>query len=278
MPSTHEQIQTMLHLHALDAHAPAVLAAAREAVELVPVEPCEPKPDELVSRLGGAPDLPPGTPWPSVDGDPLEFVAQIRLDELVGFPAAKVLPSTGLLSLFFIDEIDGEIIDDPANTRAFFFPDLNALQRATPPKPPLSPSIAMACRPTLTIPHAEHKAWAGADINALSEFLEAFANSRAIDPTYSHTAFADDFDTSEMPPHRPMHQLLGWAGSAQFTNPCAEICLPKKNPGQGVEVLAVIDTFAGRMWGDLGRVYFLVPEEDLARGELSRCEAFVIGS
>lgn len=48
------------------------------------------------SRLGGAPDLPSGYDWPEADGERLEFLAQLRLDEL---PASD-LPARGTLLVF----------------------------------------------------------------------------------------------------------------------------------------------------------------------------------
>ena len=50
------------------------------------------------SRFGGSPDLPPGFAWPTRDGRPLTFIAQINLTEA----QAPDLPRSGSL-LFFYD-------------------------------------------------------------------------------------------------------------------------------------------------------------------------------
>ena len=55
------------------------------------------------SKLGGAPDLPPGTAWPEHDGRPLAFVGQIDLADVAPLDADDTLPSTGLLSFFVMD-------------------------------------------------------------------------------------------------------------------------------------------------------------------------------
>jgi hypothetical protein len=51
------------------------------------------------SRLGGLPDLPPGTPWPAIDGALLSFILQIDLGTVAAH-ARGPLPTRGVLSLF----------------------------------------------------------------------------------------------------------------------------------------------------------------------------------
>lgn len=51
------------------------------------------------SRFGGLPDLPPDVTWPDRDGVPMEFVAQIKLDELP--PLEDGLPASGTLWFFY---------------------------------------------------------------------------------------------------------------------------------------------------------------------------------
>jgi uncharacterized protein YwqG len=58
--------------------------------------------DRRGSRAGGLPALPPGVEWPSREGIPLAFVAQLDLSEQPASLAAQGFPTTGLL-LFFID-------------------------------------------------------------------------------------------------------------------------------------------------------------------------------
>ena len=53
-----------------------------------------------VSRLGGAPVLAAGTPWPHADDRPLTHLATIALDELPAVDGREHLPEDGLLSFF----------------------------------------------------------------------------------------------------------------------------------------------------------------------------------
>jgi hypothetical protein len=52
------------------------------------------------SRFGGRPDLPRGYRWPRVDGRPLGFLLQLRLDELSAAAPERDLPDDGLLCVF----------------------------------------------------------------------------------------------------------------------------------------------------------------------------------
>ena len=88
------------------------LGLARPALELVIGHPSGDMPVGA-SRLWGDPDLPSDAAWPTLadcrrwepdidlpEESRCQFVAQINLAELAGSPAARELPSTGLLSVF----------------------------------------------------------------------------------------------------------------------------------------------------------------------------------
>lgn len=76
--------------------------------------------DRQGSRAGGLPALPPGTEWPTREGIPLAFVAQLDLSEQSASLTAQGFPTTGLL-LFFIDlEHEHQIWGDrPSNRDGF---------------------------------------------------------------------------------------------------------------------------------------------------------------
>jgi Domain of unknown function (DUF1963) len=70
-----------------------------------------------VSRLGGAPVLSAGTPWPHAGGRPLTHLATIALDELPAADGREQLPDDGLLSFFADTSEEGEFVDaiEPGN-------------------------------------------------------------------------------------------------------------------------------------------------------------------
>lgn len=57
------------------------------------------------SRLAGVPDVPRAFEWPTVRGDPLRLIAQVNLQDLRAFDAARALPSAGWLYFFY--DVDG---------------------------------------------------------------------------------------------------------------------------------------------------------------------------
>jgi uncharacterized protein YwqG len=56
------------------------------------------------TKLGGAPDLPSVTPWPSRERTPLSFIAQINVATLPNFSGLPHLPARTLLSFFYDTE------------------------------------------------------------------------------------------------------------------------------------------------------------------------------
>lgn len=64
--------------------------------------------ETCLSRIGGDPDLPADVEWPvNSDGTPMTFLAQLRLNELVPYDIAALLPAKGML-YFFVG------VDEPA--------------------------------------------------------------------------------------------------------------------------------------------------------------------
>ena len=53
------------------------------------------------TRIGGAPDLPSSMEWPTIEGEPLVFVAQLDLAAFAKYPGARELPPSGVLSFFY---------------------------------------------------------------------------------------------------------------------------------------------------------------------------------
>src|SRR5437870_1820334 len=56
-----------------------ILAVTRPTINVDSVKASEKSIPVGASKLGGGPDLPPGTSWPAIDGNPLSFLGQFNL-------------------------------------------------------------------------------------------------------------------------------------------------------------------------------------------------------
>lgn len=111
LQSERDQVAEELAGWGLESSAAEFLALRRDAIWLgdsVRVDDDDEDEDERdeptpvgSTRFGGEPDLPPEIEWPMRDGEPLTFAAQLDLEALQGFPAARELPASGLLSFFY---------------------------------------------------------------------------------------------------------------------------------------------------------------------------------
>jgi hypothetical protein len=103
-----QRAQLARRLRAAGVDAARVLAGARDAIglEIAPANRRTLVPG--MSRLGGMPDLPPGVAWPVAPGLTVQFVAQLRLDELAPLDVAGRLPPSGMLWLFRAIGVDAD--------------------------------------------------------------------------------------------------------------------------------------------------------------------------
>ena len=115
---------------ALAANPQWILDAVRPIVALVPST----TPMSIGgSRLGGAPDLPDGTLWPTHNGGPYRFIGQINFREVCG--SGIGLPRDGLLSLFVADDDDQSVFwQDADYVVALFTPATERLVRCQLPE------------------------------------------------------------------------------------------------------------------------------------------------
>lgn len=102
-----EQIRSLIRQHNLTAYEDAILEASKPAIQLQLTRADKDSDIPLgVSKVGGSPDVPFGFEWVrNSKGDPMTFLAQIRLRDLTAFDAAQPLPNDGML-YFFCDVIE----------------------------------------------------------------------------------------------------------------------------------------------------------------------------
>jgi uncharacterized protein YwqG len=223
------------------------------------------------SKLGGEPDLPVGTLWPTGKGLPLSFIAQIRLADVAAFDLQRALPPSGLLS-FFYDAAQQTYGADPADRGGWmvvYVPgEPAALQRlSTPPSLPTAARFkasAAAFTGEVTLPQQPEL-----DIPNLSWTAEqklAYENALATFPPQAERAL-------------PHHRLLGNPDTIQddmrlecqlaangVSDASAPAAGPLKAGATNWRLLLQIDSddTLGMRWASAGMIYFWIEYDALA--------------
>ena len=268
----------MQHLaaHGLQNYAQAAAPFARQAITLTAV------PAEAMavgaSRLGGEPDLPDDMAWPYAADKPMALIAQINFAEAKPFDADNRLPESGILYLFYEAEEQPWGFDPKDKSGfqvAYYAGDNAALQRRTAPA-----DWAEYCR--------------------FSAAALRFGSRTELPDSYSFLmrdyAMDDDENDAwwywrgEQP--EPFHKLLGHSDNIQgdmelecqlvshglYCGNSSGYEDPRRaelEAGAGDWVLLLqIDSeeaHCGMMWGDSGRLYLWIRQQDLAAKAFERC-------
>ncbi len=147
----------------------AGLTARALAPHLVPAVrlrtvPSPRPPAATQSHLGGRPAVPAGFRWPSKEGAPYTFLAQLRCDELRAAVAPArarqlAIPGRGLVLIFVALEADGMYPRFEADSVWATYVDAAAVRPATFPRRLDAalrlPSVALSLEPCWTVPDGE---------------------------------------------------------------------------------------------------------------------------
>ncbi|MFF5225888.1 DUF1963 domain-containing protein [Dactylosporangium sp. NPDC000521] len=219
----------------------AVLALARPALELAVLEDWEGEDDEIADggryagNYGGLPHLPPGVAWPAVGGEPLTLLAQLRCAALADLLGEEwTLLRDGLLLCF---AAVGR--DEPDAGRVLHVPE--------------GPPVPEAPQHAEVIPPQPLGAWT---VRSVPEFGDPAV--RAL--LHEHGPALIDVIRALAPEHTP-HQVLGWLGDGYHPHP---------RPGS--RPLLQLEGEEGTAWGELVRLAFVLPDEDLRAGRLDRVQ------
>jgi len=226
-----------------EAAAAAGLAAALErARPAIRLRSCLPPKTIPVgaSRLGGRPDIPRRHAWPTYEGEPMAFLAQLRCDELAAALPERSLPTEGLLLVFAAIDPDGGFPAADEAVHVEVVPEEGLSRRAWPKAlaEELRYGSALAvAEPMHSVPdRAELTGLADEDV--VERFIEAIR------------------------PSGPWHQVFGHPSTIEGVRPF-----------EGRELLLQVDADAlvGAEFGDGGRLYVWCPEEAALAGTIDGC-------
>lgn len=228
------------------------------------------------SRMGGVPDVPASFTWPQCDGKPLAFLAQIELKDLRGLLDEARLPETGWLLFFYDGSMQAWGFDpaDRGNWRVLYSrADASALHRAEHPTLPnefVSHPCTLSFEAEETVPDMSVLCEDGVyerdspKCDAFTDWCYAVCDSgnNACHRMFGHA----DIVQWDM---RLECQLVTngiYCGTARgYEDPRAKLLAPGRVDW---ELLLQIDTDEdgpGWMWGDCGRVYYCIRQQDLAQ-------------
>jgi uncharacterized protein YwqG len=226
------------------------------------------------SKLGGDPELPAGTIWPSNERGPLTFLAQVDLAEVHAGGGPGWLPQTGALYAFA--EADGGGGDGQAAV-VLFVPELSKAETTSPP----------AGLPKFGARFEERRV----GLQTFTSFpsLDSLGvDVRELNVEDDELDELSDLPTSEFP-DIPLHRLGGHPNEIQESRMTLECELGSRGldtetifdgdvepkilrASKSWRLLFQIDSDPdlGMMWGDAGMLYILIREADARAGDFSK--------
>ncbi len=273
------QFQELIAKNQLTKYSDRLCSKALKSIELCPVAAKDENLPIGATKLGGHPDVPLKFKWPKKNGVPLFFVAQINFAELPDGGSLD-LPKEGLLSLFHDSRNWGFAPEDKDGFSVCYFEGaVSDSNRMPPPKFEDSKMFGLiksektnefgccALRPTLidTLPddYWDELKLSDYELNDYSNLLDEIEGNHRM----------GGYPVIVQNPMELQCQLVTnglYCGDATgFEDPrAAEL---EKNAGDWRLLLQIgSEELADIMWGDLGRLYVWIKQQDLAQKNFSK--------
>lgn len=269
-----KSLEELITEFSLNSHRDALLKTARNSIQLTALPKAIDafRPGE--SRLGGWPDLPPGIQWPIWQDKPLGFICQIDLGAVQTLDINHLLPKSGFL-YFFYDAEQSVWGFDPKDRGAWrvYYHDggVESLKRHNPPKGLTSNGIYTPCELSFSkrtdLPDSgsydaeqlrlDKKE--GAQYDLLVEALNEDVG------VYNHLLGHSQNVQNDMQLEAQLvFNGLYCGDSSGYEDERRKELEPGAADWQ---LLLQIDSDdnAGMMWGDVGRIYYWIREQDLQK-------------
>ncbi len=233
------------------------------------------------SKLGGRPDAPSNFIWPTKEDKPLSFIAQINLAEIPAM-ANCPLPVAGLLSFFYNNEVWGFDPNDIGGFQVFYFNNkIDDLKQHLPPPAKIekklfgvvSKTVAvleyspcpLTAELALTLPYElKGIALSEDESEKYCELLEAIGGHHRLlghaEPIQDEMELECELVTNG----------LYCGDSTGYQDPRAKK-LEKSSGNWNLLLQIDSDDNAEMMWGDAGRLYFWIRDQDLVSRDFSNC-------
>ncbi|GAA1430459.1 DUF1963 domain-containing protein [Microlunatus lacustris] len=237
------------------------------------LEDSDPAPTD--SNLGCRPYLPAGESWPTRDGEPLTFLAQINFSQVPPLPG---FPVTGLLQWFVPDDDTYGLYSgtraeaDPYGAHLRWWADIGApgaepatADRAHVPEYyPVERTGRIRCEPGLSLPRWEELPEAVRGERIWVELAAAHRGTRG-DAGLAYDEYAAGED-SPLPEHVPGSKVGGHARFVQDDPRTYPPYPPLGSPGG--QLLVMLDSAETGGWADSGIGVLFGDPSALARGDV----------
>ena len=226
-----------------------------------------------ISKIGGLPDLPPDSDWPEWDDQPLPLIAQIRLADIAPYDRSGELPHTGMLYFFFNEEALESYPPTHESWHVLHYDgDTAHLQRrlASSEEQFIYPTCAVEFSTLLTLPPFE-----SLYLERLGLSYDAYRPEASREQKREAAAYVKLTEQLEAlyESASPHHQLLGHPYQMQgdLLLECQRDTHSQGDPANWQLLLQVdSDDTAHMMWGDVGVLYFYIPQQALITRDFAR--------
>lgn len=239
------------------------------------------------TKIGGQPDMPPDIAWPAWDERPLAFIAQINLSQIASYDSEHMLPTTGMLYFFYDEQFDYP--PKPECWRVLY--DTGECSRLRRLDFPLDlemrfASCAIDFSTEITLPPFESPYIEQLGLSYSTAYNPAATPERRMEAE-AYQSLLNYLDTQY--DRRMIHRVLGHPDPIQgdmmlecqmFTHGLTWKDYQQNDPRiTGLQrdslqwrLLLQIDSDnnAEMMWGDVGRIYYWIPEDALIAREFDK--------
>ena len=242
---------------------------------------------EVISKIGGFPNLPSDIEWPIYQGEPMAFIAQMDLSEI---PNAKELglPSKGVLFFFYDSKQSWGFSKTNAGAAQVIFVEDNSL---IPPKAKvikkyikdvwdsykiITKEKKVSFIPELMLPTYSDVDWDSFDVDDDTGYEYSYGWSSHIRSDHWLFGFADRIQSRDplSEGYRATLKEIDAARSAEPEN-LDDISSDVRSDPKDWVLLAQFgsDYRSGTeemMWGDCGKIYFIIHRLDFAKKDFRR--------
>jgi uncharacterized protein YwqG len=223
------------------------------------------------SKIGSTPDVPSSFEWPVWNGRTLAFLMQIKFSEVNGDGAIPELPASGLLYVFYDQEQSTWGFDpkDEGSWRLLFFDEGCGLKMRRYPKDMevRYKGVILAPKPIMTYPPTEDARLEALSIGVTDEQYDEYDDFRETNydgkPFHHLWGYPDPEQGADMELDCELASNGLYCGDETgYEDPRAKE-LEKNKDSWRLLLQIDSDDEAEMMWGDCGRLYFWIKEDDL---------------